>query len=258
MDDSVGTDYSVGQVAALAKVTVRTLHHYDGIGLLRPGGRTRGGYRRYTDADLERLAQIRFYRELDFPLDEIAAILAEPGTDASVHLRRQRELLTARYARLSDLIAAIDKALEATQMGIPLTPQERFEVFGRDDPAQYEQEAKQRWGDTDSYRESARRTAGYTKADWLELKAAQQEIEARFASLLTSGAPADSPEAMAAAQAHQDHITRWFYDCTVEIHRGLADMYLNDPRFTSHYESQAAGLAAYVHAAIHANADRAT
>ena len=249
--------YSVGQVAALARVSVRTLHHYDRIGLLRPGARTRAGYRRYGDADLERLAQIRFYRELGFPLEQIAAILDEPGTDPDTHLRRQRELLAARYERLAGLIAAVERALEASRMGMSLTPQERFEVFGADDPAQYADEARERWGDTESYRESRRRTSGYTRAQWLEIKAEQEEIGRRFAAAMATGAPADGPVATAVAEAHRAGISRWFYPCTYEIHRGLAQMYVADPRFAQNYDRVTPGLSRYVHDAIIANADRA-
>ena len=149
--------HPVGEVARLAGVTVRTLHHYDEIGLLSPSGRTHAGYRRYDDADLTRLQQILFYRELGFSLEEIAGILDDPAADATAHLRRQHELLTARISRLQEMAAAVELALEAEKMGVPLTPEERFEVFGDQDPQQYAEETKERWGGTDAYRESARR-----------------------------------------------------------------------------------------------------
>src|SRR5262245_24396153 len=95
-----GMSYSIGKVAEIAGVTVRTLHHYDEIGLLSPSDRTSTGYRRYDDADLDRLQQIRFYRELDFPLEEIAAILDDPDADPMAHLRRQHGLLSERIAKL--------------------------------------------------------------------------------------------------------------------------------------------------------------
>lgn len=157
--------YSVGHVARAAKVTVRTLHHYDRIGLLRPSGRTAGGYRRYSDADLERLQQILFYRELGFPLEEIAEILDDPRADPMTHLRRQRDLLVGRIDRLRAMVTAIEHAMEARRMGISLTPEERFEVFGDFDPEAHAEEAAERWGGYDAYQASQRRTAAYTKAD---------------------------------------------------------------------------------------------
>lgn len=246
--------YTVGQVAKAARVTVRTLHHYDEIGLLSPSGRTAAGYRRYDDADLERLQHIRFYRELGFPLEEIAAILDDPTADPAAHLRRQHELLSGRIGKLQEMVTAIELAMEARRMNINLTPEERFEVFGDFDPDAHAEEAEQRWGGTDAYRESSRRVARYSKEDWLRNKAENEDWGRRFVEVMASGAAADSPAAMALAEEHRQLISRWFYDCSYEIHTGLADMYLADPRFTAHYEAIAPGMAAYLNEAIHANA----
>ncbi|WP_446212856.1 MerR family transcriptional regulator [Micromonospora sp. IBSANI012] len=246
--------YTVGQVAKAARVTVRTLHHYDEIGLLSPSGRTAAGYRRYDDADLERLQHIRFYRELGFPLEEIAAILDDPTADPGAHLRRQHELLSGRIGKLQEMVTAIELAMEARRMNINLTPEERFEVFGDFDPDAHAEEAERRWGDTDAYRESNRRAARYSKEDWLRNKAENEDWGRRFVEVMASGAAADSPEAMALAEEHRQLISRWFYDCSYEIHTGLADMYVADPRFTAYYEAIAPGMAAYLNEAIHANA----
>ncbi|HEX6500689.1 MAG TPA: MerR family transcriptional regulator [Micromonosporaceae bacterium] len=249
--------YAVGEVARLAGVTVRTLHHYDETGLLSPSGRSAANYRRYSEADIERLQQILFYRELGFPLEEIATILDDPDTDAVAHLCRQRRLLIQRIKRLESMVAAVDLALEARQMGMSLTPEERLEVFGGFDPSEYADEARDRWGDTEAYRESRRRTAGYTKQDWQQIVAASGDIERRFAEALRSGTAPDSTPAMDVAEEHRQHLSRYFYDCSPAMHRGLGDMYVADERFTEHYERVAAGLARYVRDAIHANADRA-
>jgi hypothetical protein len=146
--------------------------------------------------------------------------------------------------------------MEAQQMGISLTPEERFEVFGEQDPGRYADEARERWGETDAYRQSHQRTSTYTKEDWQTIKAVSGDIDMRFAAALREGAPADSPRAMDVAEEHRQNITRWFYDCGYDMHRGLADMYPADERFTQRYEEIAPGLAGYVRAAIHANADR--
>jgi DNA-binding transcriptional MerR regulator len=246
--------YAVSQVAKLAGVTVRTLHHYDEIGLLTPGERTGAGYRRYTEKDLERLQQILYYRELGFGLEEIATILDDPDADPSAHFRRQHALLSGRVRKLQEMIAAIEFAMEAEKVGIQLTPEERFEVFGDFDPDQYAEEAERRWGGTDAYAESARRTNQYTKEDWLRIRAEGEDWGRRIVAVRAAGAPADGAEAMALAEEHRQHISRWFYECTYEIHTGLADMYVGDPRFTAYYENIAPGLARYVHDAIHANA----
>uniref|UniRef100_A8M4F7 Transcriptional regulator, MerR family n=1 Tax=Salinispora arenicola (strain CNS-205) TaxID=391037 RepID=A8M4F7_SALAI len=246
--------YSVGQVAKAAGVTVRTLHHYDEIGLLSPHGRSSAGYRRYHDLDLERLQLIRYYRELGFPLDEIATILDDPASDPAEHLRRQHELLTGRIGKLQDMVAAIELAMEARKMNISLTPEERFEVFGDADPDAYAEEAERRWGGTGAYQASARRAASYSKDDWLRHKAANEDWGRRFTEVMTSGVAPDSPAAMDLAEEHRQLISQWFYDCSYEVHTGLADMYLADPRFTEYYERIRPGMATYLSAAIHANA----
>ncbi|MFC0098543.1 MerR family transcriptional regulator [Micromonospora marina] len=246
--------YTVGQVARAARVTVRTLHHYDEIGLLRPSGRTSAGYRRYDEADLDRLQLIRYYRELGFPLEEIAEILDDPDADPVAHLRRQHELLSGRIGKLQEMVTAIEHAMEARKLGIQLTPEERFEVFGNFDPDEHAEEAEQRWGGTEAYRQSQERAGRYSKEDLLRNKAENEDWGRRFVALMDSGAPADGPEAMALAEEHRQLITKWWYDCSYEIHTGLADMYVADPRFTAHYETLRPGMAAYLNEAIHANA----
>ena len=250
------TTLTVGAVARMAGITVRTLHHYDEIGLLSPGDRSDAGYRRYDDDDLERLQRILFYRELGFGLDDIRTVITDGGADASAHLRRQHAMLRDRIRRLERMAAAVEKAMEARTMGIPLTPEERLEVFGDFDPDQYAGEVEERWGDTDAYRESQRRTSSYTKADWQRMKDETQANGERIVAAMRAGLPADSAEAMDAAEEHRQHISRWFYDCSSEIHVGLAEMYIADPRFTATYEKIAPGMAQYLHDAIMANAAR--
>ncbi|MGW0506996.1 MerR family transcriptional regulator [Micromonospora sp. NPDC003241] len=246
--------YRVGEVARLAGVTVRTLHHYDEIGLLSPSGRSGAGYRSYSEADLERLQVIRYYRELGFPLEEIAAILDDPASDPETHLRRQHELLTVRIKRLQEMVAAIEFAMEASKLDIRLTPQERFEVFGDFDPEAHAEEAEQRWGGTEAYRESNRRVSRYTKEDWARIKAESEDWGRRIVASMESGAPADGPAARELAEEHRRQISQSFYECSYEMHTCLADMYLADERFTAHYEAIAPGLTAYLAEAIHANA----
>jgi DNA-binding transcriptional MerR regulator len=250
--------WSVGEIAAVSGVTVRTLHHYDEIGLLVPGRRTAAGYRRYGYTELERLQRILAYRELGLGLDEIAKVMDDPAVDPVEHLRRRHRLLTEEIDRLREQLAAIEKTLEARKMGIQLNPREMFEVFGDHDPSQYEEEARQRWGDTESYRQSQQRASSYSKEDWLRLKAEAETVNQGLLAAMRAGVPADGTAAMDAAEAHRQHISRWFYDCGYDLHRGLADMYLADERFTAHYDDQAPGLARYAHDAIHANAARAT
>jgi DNA-binding transcriptional MerR regulator len=248
--------WTVGELARLAGITVRTLHHYDRIGLVRPSERTSAGYRSYDGRDLDRLQQVLVYRELGFPLEEVATLLDDPGADPLAHLRRQHRLLRERLERTQAMVAAVEKEMEARQMGIQLTPEERFEVFGDADPAQYDAEAEERWGETEAWAESRRRVSSYGKDDWLRIKAEAADVERRFAEALRDGVPADSAPALDLAEEHRQHISRWFYDCPPEMHAGLGRMYVEDERFTAHYEQLAPGLARYVSTAVQANAAR--
>jgi MerR family transcriptional regulator, thiopeptide resistance regulator len=250
------TTWTVGQVAERSGVTVRTLHHYDEIGLLRPSRRSASGYRLYTDEDLVRLQHVVVYRRLGFPLEEVAVLLDDPEADVAAHLRRQRAAVMSRLDELGELVTAIDRALEAEVSGMQLTPEEQRELFGEDFKEEYQEEARERWGDTEAWRQSQQRTSQYTKADWQAIKAEMDGINARLVEALQAGEPADSPTAMDAAEAHRQHITRWFYDCPAEMHACISEMYVSDPRFAKTYEDMAPGLAQYVRDAVHANAAR--
>ncbi|MFC5137047.1 MerR family transcriptional regulator [Actinomycetospora rhizophila] len=250
------TTWTVGQVAERSGVTVRTLHHYDEIGLLRPSRRSAAGYRLYTEDDLVRLQHVVVYRRLGFSLEETAVLLDDPDADVAAHLRRQRAEVMSRLDELAELVTAIDRALEAEVSGIQLTPDEQRELFGEGFKEEYQQEAQERWGDTDAWRQSQQRTAQYTKADWEAMKAETDDVNARFVALLEAGEPADGEGAMDVAEAHRQHMARWFFDCSPEFHACISEMYVSDPRFTKTYEDQATGLAQYVRDAIHANAAR--
>ena len=256
-DGRAGTALTVGQVAEQFGVTVRTLHHYDQIGLLVPGERTPAGYRQYTAADITRLQHVVVYRRLGFPLEEIALLLDEPSVDVSEHLRRQRLAVLSRLDEMRDLVTAIDLALEREMSGIKLTKGEQKELFGDGFSDGYAEEAEQRWGETEAWRQSQRRTSTYSKQDWVQIKAEMEAAETAFVAAMDASLPATSEEAMDAAEQSRLHIEKWFYDITPEFHRNLGDMYIADPRFTKTYEDIKPGMAQYVRDAIHANADRA-
>ena len=164
--------HTVGEVARLARVTVRTLHHYDRIGLLVPSGRAENGYRLYAYDDLERLRQIRLLRELRFSLDAIGRMLDAPAYDRRSALEAQRELLRERQKRTDSIIRGVDRALRAMD------------------------------------------------------------------------------------EEHRRHIDRWFYPCSHDMHRNLAEMYTADPRFEAYFEKRGKGLAVFVQDAIRANEAR--
>lgn len=162
---TASVDLTVGQVSQTFGVTVRTLHHYDAQGLVVPSARTHAGYRLYTDADLARLATVVTYRRLGLPLTEVRDLLDGQGT-AAEHLRRQREVVLTRLGELTDLVSAIDAALEADMNDRPATTEELKGLFGDGFSEDHQAEAEQRWGETTAWKQSASRTKRYTPADW--------------------------------------------------------------------------------------------
>lgn len=247
--------YSVGRVAAMAGVSVRTLHHYDETGLLVPSSRSRAGYREYTPDDLDRLQELLVYRRLGFGLGEIRALLDDPAHDRRAALLRQRRLLAEQAEQLRAVQQLVETTLTSLEGARSMSEDERFAGLGTFDrnEAEFGDEVRERWGESDAYAQSAQRTSGYTEEDWAAIKAESEAIEADLAELLRAGVPADSEAAMDVAERHRTHIGSRFYECSHEMHANLGEMYVADPRFAAHYEQRAEGLAAYVRDAILAN-----
>ncbi len=242
--------YTVGELAKLTGITVRTLHHYDQIGLVQPSDRSRAGYRLYGEGDVLRLQRVLLYRELGLPLDEIAGILADPRHSPTAALAQHREVLVAKRARLDAMLAALDTALRLEKGPMTMQPEDVKTMFDGFDPEEYADEARERWGTTEAYKESARRTKQYGPAQWEAIKREGGAIYARFAELMREGAPPDDARVRGVVEAHRAHIDRWFYPCSPEIQQGLAAMYIGDPRFTANIDAYGAGLAQYIHDAI--------
>ncbi|WP_414943650.1 MerR family transcriptional regulator [Amycolatopsis sp. cmx-11-32] len=249
--------YSVGKVAALSGVTVRTLHHYDEIGLLSPGGRTPAGYRSYSDGDLDRLQRILFYRELGLGLEAIAKVVDDPGLDALEHLRRQRTLLRERIGELTRMAESVERVIEAKKVGGALTPEEKFEVFGEfREPEGYAEEVVRRWGETPHWRTAA---VPLSKEEWIEAEKVRQDWVRRLLAVVDSGAPAESAAAMDLAEEHRLLLAAFMGDCDHAMHREVAKMYVTEPvqlGFLVREPDQRPGLGEYIRDAVHANADR--
>jgi DNA-binding transcriptional MerR regulator len=243
--------YTVKAVADLAGITIRTLHHYDEIGLLKPANVTDSGYRLYTEADLERLQQVLFFRELGVALSDIKSIIDSPGFDRREALRSHRKLLVERKVRLDRLISSVDRTLDALERGIRMDEKELFDGF---EPAEYAEEAKQRWGQTEAYKQSRERTQKYTKPDWEQIGAESKAINEGLAALMDRS-PSD-PEVQELVRRHHQQINDRFYTCSTEIYRGLADMYVADQRFAANYEKVKPGLTEFLRAAMHAYCDK--
>lgn len=154
------------------------------------------------------------------------------------------------------MVAAVEKEMEAFTMGIQLTPEEKFEIFGPTYSEDYEVEAEQRWGDADAWKQSQAKTAKFTKEQWVEIKKSGDDLNRRLGEAMTNGAAPDSEQAMDLAEEHRRSIET-FYDCGYPMHRGLGDMYVQDERFAKTYNDVAPGLAQWLRDAINANADRA-
>jgi MerR family transcriptional regulator, thiopeptide resistance regulator len=248
--------YQVKDVARLTGVSIRTLHHYDAIGLLVPGGRTAGGYRLYTDADLLRLQQILIGRELGLPLEEIRRSLDDPRFDRKAALLDQRQRLRDRARQADAMIRAIETALAALDGGATTGEIAMEDLFDGFDPSRYEDEARQQWGGTAGFAESEKRTKRYTSDDWKRLKAEQGAVYESAAAALKAGKAPSSVEAMDIAERHRLGIDRWFYPCSHTMHQGLASMYESDDRFRESIDKYGDGLTTFLAEAIRANAAR--
>jgi DNA-binding transcriptional MerR regulator len=249
--------YQIKEVAQIAKISVRTLHHYDAIGLLVPSARSEAGYRLYADDDLLRLQQILIGRELGMTLEAIGRSLDDPAFDRRKALLEQRKLLERRAEETAEMIRAVDRALDVIERRGPERNSDMKDLFAGFDPSKYEAEAKQRWGHTGAYRESMRRTQRYTADDWKRFGVEQAAILNDAFALLSAGESPDSAAAMAVAERHRLSIDHWFYPCSARMHRGLSDLYENDARFAENIDRHGAGLTPFLVAAIRANSDRA-
>ena len=235
----------INEVAKLTGISVRTLHYYDEIDLLHPSEVTEVGYRLYDEESLERLQQVLFFRELSFPLKEIKNILSNPAFDKHKALENHKKLLLLRRNRLNDLIYLVDNTLRGE---INMSFQE-FDMSQIEDAQnKYAQEAKERWGSTDAYASSERKTKGYRPEDWARINAESEEIYSGFVANLEKEPSA--PEVQKLVSDWQEYITRNYYDCTKEILAGLGKMYVYDERFTENIDKHGKGLAAFISRAI--------
>lgn len=215
---------TIHEVSKLAGVSVRTLHHYDAIGLLPPTGLTEAGYRLYDDTALARLQAILMFRELEFPLRDIKRILDDPSFDQTAALADQIKLLELRREQLGRLIALAREALR--EGGMPM----KFDAFDKTEQEKFAAEVKEKWGGTAAYREFEQRRKTGGVGDFSGLMA-------QFAALgrLKDLAP-DAPETQAAIRDLQQFITDHFYACTPEILAGLGEMYAADDRFRTNID----------------------
>lgn len=241
--------FKIKEVADIAGVSVRTLHHYDRLGLLKPEAATLAGYRLYSDQDLEQLQQILFFKELGFSLNEIKALLSNPDFDQKQALKTHHKLLLEKKKRLESIISLVEKTLKSKEGGkLAMSKKEMFEAFDMSEiekhQQEYAEETKQKYGESDAYRESQRRTSAYTKEDWARIQAEGSENYQNLADLMDRD-PAD-PEVQKIIEKCRQHISDNFYNCTLEIFRGLGELYVQDERFTKNIDKVKPGLAEFL------------
>jgi len=244
--------YTVKQLGELSGVTVRTLHHYDEIGLLKPSHRTDAGYRLYEEKDLMKLQQILIYREMDFALEDIKSILNDPSFDLKEALHDQKRFLLQQHERYQQLLQTIDKTLKRIEEDDQLvTDADLYGGFTPEQAERYDREAKEKYGDM--YELSQKNVRQMTKGQWKALGEEGEAISKGMAGYI--GTDPARPEVQALIQRHYAWIEH-FYPCSAQIYRGLAQLYVGNPEFRAHYDRFAPGLADFFSAAMQLYAER--
>ena len=243
--------YTVHEVSELTGVSVRTLHHYDAVGLLKPAAVTPAGYRLYDGTCLQRLQSILFFRELQFSLKEIREILDDPDYDPQEALDQQIGLLELQRDRLDRIIKQAKNMKEkgGQAMGSETFDNNNFEMFDKQKIEEYKKEVKEKWGGTDAFQEAAQKAAGRTAAQEKDITDGLMDIFREFGAL--RGSSPEAPEAQEKAAQLQQYITDHYYTCTKEILKGLGQMYTADDRFRANIDKAGGeGTAAFTAEAI--------
>lgn len=247
--------YTVHELAELSGCTVRTLHHYDDLGLVR-AQRAANGYRRYGAAEVDRLQQVLLYREADLPLADIKRLLDDPAFDAHDALAGHLCELRMRKQRLDGLIASVEKTLACMEGSDEMSDKEKFEAFKQGlvdkNEQQYGEEVRERWGD-DAVDASNAKVMGMSQEQYERTQALEQEIKDALVAAMAAGDPAGE-EAQHAADLHRQWLSAFWKDGAYSkaAHQGIAEMYVADDRFKAYYEAIAPGAAEFLRDAIKA------
>ena len=238
----------IKELAKICSVSVRTLHYYDEIGLLSPASvDEQNGYRFYDENSLERMQEILFYRELDFPLKSIAEILSAPNYNKQLAISRQKQLLTLKKERLERLINALEIAMNGGNiMNFNEFDNSTYESTRK----AYENEAKEKWGKTSAFQEFTKKSTAYTNEKKIEINAAMENIISEFSICKSDGNSPDSNAAQVLVKKWHDFISDNFYSCTMEILSQLGQMYCCDERFKNSFDKHGEGTAMFVSNAI--------
>lgn len=239
-------ELKINEVAKLTGITVRTLHYYDEIGLLKPSEITEAGYRLYNEQALAELQQILFFRELDFSLNDIRKIMTSPAFDQTKALKKHKELLLEKRSHLDSLIQLVEKTMKGMNTTMEMKVFDLTEIENH--KKQYAKEVQERWGETSAYQESEEKTSIYNDAQWQMVSGEGNNIFKAFADNMDKAV--ERPEVQALVKRWQDFITERFYYCSNEILSCLGLMYIGDSRFTENIDKIADGLAQFVSDAI--------
>lgn len=243
--------YQVKQVADMSGVSVRTLHHYDHIGLLTPKEVSEAGYRLYSDTCLERLQHILFFKEIGFRLEDIKNMLDHPAFQRKAALERQKDILLKKRERIDRMLETADKTIASIEGGAEMKERELFAGLSMKEIAEqqtkYADEARALYGKamTD---QTEKKTAAYTQKDWNGIMSEWGAIYERIAKRMEKGP--DNAEVQKAVGDFRNHISTYFYECTPDIFRGLGDLYTADQRFTENIDRYGKGLSAFLREAI--------
>lgn len=245
-------EYTVQKLAQMAGISARTLRYYDEIGILTPARINSSGYRIYGQAEINRLQQILFYRELDVSLESIKNIVTSSSFDRKKALSEHREKLLEKRKQLDVLIANVDKSITQAEGGIIMSDKEKFEGFKQklveDNEAKYGQEIREKYGDT-TVNASNQKVLGMSPEQYDEVtKLATEVLETLYAAFKT-GDPAGEL-AQKAAELHRQWLCYYWESYSKEAHAGLAQMYVDDPRFTAHYDEKQPGAAEFLRDAV--------
>lgn len=240
--------YKVKDIADIAGISVRTLHHYDDIGLLIPDSVTEKGYRLYSLENLERLQQILFFKELDFNLNEIKEILDNPNFDKKEALNNHKRLLEEKVRRLKKIINTVNNTINNMEAGIEMNEKNMFHGFNSDEINKYKEEVKDKYGKNDAYREFKNKTSNYKKGDWNNLSNEMLDIFKRISDKMDLD-PSNS-EVQDLIEEWRNYISKNLYNCSIEIFKSLGEMYVYDERFKNNLDKIKYGLAQFLSDAI--------
>lgn len=250
---------TVKQVARLSGVSVRALHHYDDIGLLKPAQVGRNRYRYYGREELLRLQQILIHRELDIPLSKIKKIIDAPGFDQLTALAEQRERLAAEAKRYDQLVRTIDRTIASLKGDRAMRNADLYKGISPEKQAQYEKWLIEKYGGDmpDRIEVSRKKYAAMSDAEKAKLNETLQELETAWADAMKNGVPAESPALDPLLERFRQWVaTMWNKPCPPEAFAGLADLHVSHPDFVSRYEALGEGFSDYHAASMKAYAKR--